>query len=123
MGTYQIPECPSGIFWTVSPGDTLYSIARATGVTVQEIVALNPHIDPNNMLPGTKVCLPERAALPRGPVPPCPSGLYWVIAPGDTLYRIAQSYGTTVERLLELNPGIDPMNLQPGISICLPEKS
>lgn len=116
-------ECPYGPFWTVRPGDTLFSIARATGVPLSEILSLNPAVDPNNLIPGQKICLPESAALPTGPIPPCPSGLYWVIAPGDTLYGIARAVGTTVDKLMELNPGIDPLNLQIGSSICLPEPS
>ncbi|QUL98763.1 MAG: LysM peptidoglycan-binding domain-containing protein [Candidatus Fermentithermobacillus carboniphilus] len=118
----QIRECPTGIFWTVRPGDTFFSIAQATGTTIEAIAALNPDLDPNHLQPGTNVCLPETAALPRGPVPPCKSGLYWVVAPGDTLYSIAREYGTTLEDLIAVNPGIDPFNLQIGMSICLPEK-
>jgi hypothetical protein len=36
------------------------------------------------------------------------------VAPGDTLETIAAAHGTTVERLLELNPGIDPRSLTVG---------
>jgi LysM repeat protein len=113
-------QCPTGIMWTVQPGDTLFNIARATGTTVERIVALNPNLQPENLEPGMQICLPEETALPRGPIPPCASGLYWVVAQGDSLFSIARTYGTTVERLLELNPGIDPLNLQIGMSICLP---
>lgn len=113
-------RCPTGLFWTVGPGDTFFSIARTTGTTIQRIIALNPQIDPETLQIGMQVCLPEETALPRGPIPPCPSGLYWVVSQGDTLFTIATAFGTTVERLLELNPGIDPLNLQIGMSICLP---
>ncbi len=113
-------QCPTGLLWTVGPGDTFFSISRTTGATVQRIMALNPGIDPESLQIGMSICLPEEAALPRGPIPPCSSGLYWVVAQGDTLFAIARTYGTTVERLLELNPGINPLNLQIGQSICLP---
>ena len=83
------------------------------------IIALNPGIDPEALQVGMSICLPEEAALP-GPYSPCSSGLYWVVSQGDTLFAIARAYGTTVERLLELNPGINPLNLQIGMSICLP---
>jgi LysM repeat protein len=33
---------------------------------------------------------------------------------GDTLESIAEKHGTTVEALLELNPGIDPVALNIG---------
>ena len=39
---------------------------------------------------------------------------YHVVRPGDTLFKIAQMYGTTVEELRRLNPGVDPNNLQVG---------
>jgi len=39
---------------------------------------------------------------------------YYEIQSGDTLESIAQRHGTTVERLLELNPGIDPVALTVG---------
>ena len=36
---------------------------------------------------------------------------------GDTLAVIAERLGTTVDRLMELNPGIDPQALRVGQSI------
>ena len=48
---------------------------------------------------------------------------YYTIRPGDTLYVVARRFNTTVERLLELNSGIDPENLQVGRSICVREGS
>ncbi|MBS4021632.1 MAG: LysM peptidoglycan-binding domain-containing protein [Dethiobacter sp.] len=53
-------------------------------------------------------------------VPPCPTGLFLEIAPGDTLFKIAREQGTTVQAILALNPGLDPKNLQIGQVICLP---
>lgn len=107
--------CPSGRFWLIKPGDTLWSIAQQLGTTVEELERLNPGVDPYNLQPGSSLCLPPEEELPT-----CPSGVYWTVSPGDTLYSIAEAVGTTVERLLELNPGIDPMNLRVGQNICLP---
>jgi LysM repeat protein len=39
---------------------------------------------------------------------------YYVIRSGDTLDSIASRLHTTVTRLLELNPGIEPTALRPG---------
>jgi LysM repeat protein len=52
--------------------------------------------------------------------PPCPTGLFLEIAPGDTLLKIAREQGVTVEGILALNPGLDPQNLRVGAIICLP---
>ena len=39
---------------------------------------------------------------------------YYTIRPGDTLSLVAVRFETTVDRLVELNPGIDATNLAPG---------
>lgn len=48
-----------------------------------------------------------------------PPGLeqFHIVREGDTLATIAEENGTTVERLLELNPGIDPVALPVGARI------
>ena len=41
-------------------------------------------------------------------------GKFYRVQSGDTLESIAEDHGTTVEALLELNPGIDPVALRIG---------
>jgi LysM repeat protein len=43
-----------------------------------------------------------------------PDAQYYEVQSGDTLGAIADKYGTTVEQLLTLNPGVDPAALHPG---------
>jgi LysM repeat protein len=44
-------------------------------------------------------------------------GTYYTVASGDTLGGIADKYGTTVEELMRLNPGVDPTGLHVGQKI------
>lgn len=44
----------------------------------------------------------------------------YVIKAGDTLYNIAESFSTTVNRILYANPNIEPNNLRIGQSITVP---
>jgi LysM repeat protein len=39
---------------------------------------------------------------------------------GETVYAIAKKYGTTVEAVLQANPGLNPARLHAGDKICLP---
>jgi LysM repeat protein len=43
-----------------------------------------------------------------------PGAEYYGVQSGDTLGSIAQKYGTTVDELMTLNPGIDPTALRIG---------
>ncbi|WP_333638116.1 LysM peptidoglycan-binding domain-containing protein [Tissierella praeacuta] len=51
----------------------------------------------------------------------CPTGSFsYTIKSGDTLYKLAITYNTTVEAIMAINPGINPNNLQIGQRICIP---
>ncbi|MBU5438758.1 LysM peptidoglycan-binding domain-containing protein [Tissierella sp. MSJ-40] len=112
-------KCPTGSFsYTIKSGDTLYKLARMHNTTVEAITAINPGINPNNLQVGQRIC------IPKGTTPPtqtCPTGTFsYTIKSGDTLYKLAMTYNTTVEAIMAVNPGIDPNNLQIGQRICIP---
>jgi LysM repeat protein len=54
----ELPACAAGIYWTIAAGDTFSSIARSVGTTVSTLLALNPTVDPDNLLVGQNICLP-----------------------------------------------------------------
>ncbi len=57
------------------------------------------------------------------PTPPvCAPGevIRYSIQPGDTFFKLAQRYGTTVEAIMQANPGVSPENLQVGQVINIP---
>ncbi|MBO8126909.1 MAG: LysM peptidoglycan-binding domain-containing protein, partial [Firmicutes bacterium] len=88
------------------------------GVTLNALIAANPQItDPNRIFPGQQICIP-------GPVQPptcMPPNFIYIVQPGDTLFSIAQRFGTTVQAILALNPQItDPNLIFPGQQICIP---
>jgi LysM repeat protein len=59
-----------------------------------------------------------RATTTRPPSPPQPRT--YIVQEGDTLDQIALDHDTTVERLLELNPDVDPTGLRPGQRLRVP---
>jgi len=58
----------------------------------------------------TAVVTTEPAATEGGEV----ERRFYRIRVGDTLESIAERFDTTVEELLQLNPGVDPLALTPG---------
>jgi LysM repeat protein len=52
--------------------------------------------------------------------PPRPRQRTYTVQSGDTLDQIALDFDTTVERLLELNPDIEPTELRPGQRLRVP---
>ncbi|MDP2892714.1 MAG: LysM peptidoglycan-binding domain-containing protein [Bacillota bacterium] len=54
----------------------------------------------------------------------CPPGtVHHTLRRGDTLYRLANFYNTTVDDIRNANPGIDPYNLFIGQVLCIPKNS
>ncbi|TMK77002.1 MAG: LysM peptidoglycan-binding domain-containing protein [Actinobacteria bacterium] len=56
----------------------------------------------------------SRHTVPSHPRALPAAGRYYAVQPGDTLGRIAGRFRTTVERLLALNPGVQPTALHAG---------
>ncbi|MBX5477073.1 MAG: LysM peptidoglycan-binding domain-containing protein, partial [Clostridia bacterium] len=108
--------CPGGqIPHVVQPGDTYFRLAQQFGTTVAAIAAANPGVDPNNLQVGQVLCIP--AGAPSA----CPPGtVAHTVVAGDTYFRLAQQFGTTVAAIAAANPGVDPNNLQIGQVLCIP---
>lgn len=85
----------------VQGGNTLYGIHRLYNILVEDIIAANPQAK-NGLAEGQRILVPIPGveSLPENLV------LHKVVAQ-ETMYGIAKKYGTTVERLVELNPGIE----------------
>ena len=116
-------KCPKGSFeYTIKSGDTLYKLASTYKTTVAAIMDLNPGINPNNLQVGQMICIPSEGSTT--PPPKCPVGSFaYTIKSGDTLYKLAQTYNTTVAAIIALNPGINPDNLRVGQVICIPRET
>ena len=127
-----VVSCPDGAFsYTIQSGDTLWRLSQAYGVSVQSIVNLNPGVDPQNLQIGSMLCIPYPTApsaspstqVPAPPLPviSCPDGAFsYSVQSGDTLWKLSQAYGVSVQSIMNLNPGVDPLNLQIGSMLCIP---
>ncbi len=89
---------------TVKSGESVYGISRTYGVTESDLLAANPSLA-YGLKTGEQLVIPSKASSSSEIV-------YHTIKDGETLYGIAKAYNTTIEKLIELNPGIASSNLQ-----------
>jgi LysM repeat protein len=83
---------------------------------VEEIVALNPGINPDALQIGQVLLIPPARPTPTpsplpGTVTPTPTPgdyIIHVVAPGETLISIAQKYSVTISLIRAANPEIPP---------------
>ncbi|QGG48585.1 LysM peptidoglycan-binding domain-containing protein [Heliorestis convoluta] len=104
--------------YTVFPGDSLYAIGRRFGSSVEELEQLNalypPFTDPGLIFPGQLLIVPYGYG-------DLAAGTFLFVRPGDSLYRIARQFSTSVENLIQINPQIDnPALIYPNELVQLP---
>ena len=84
------------ITYTVRQGEYLYKIAQDYGVTVNELRLWN-HLTSDLLQIGQQLKI-----IPNTVTPP-PTGSVYTVKSGDTLWRIANVYGVTVNQLKQWN--------------------
>lgn len=93
---------------------------NALNVMSRELISLRDQItnqtaraqSPTAVKTGTGAAGSGQATAPQDP-----NGVYHVIKPGDLIGRVAKQYGTTMEKITELNPGLDPAHIKLGQKI------
>ncbi|MFT4006169.1 MAG: LysM peptidoglycan-binding domain-containing protein [Lacrimispora sp.] len=68
----QIPSCPEAYSYTIEAGDTLWLLSRRFQTTVEEIMAMNPGINPAGLFVGQVICIPRRQSNVSQPPMPMP---------------------------------------------------
>ena len=115
-----LPAIPASAAQThlVRPGDTLWSIARRHGVSVDALVAANRLANPDALRLGQRLFIPGASEHPR---PSTSQGsLRHVVVAGDTLWSLAQRYQVPVQRLADANGLDNPDALRLGQVIVIP---
>jgi len=100
----------------VRPGDTLGELAERYGTTVERLMQLNGLRGPQDLWAGSRIRVPGGGG---SPVAGSGSGNY-TVKPGETLSEIAERYGTSVQRLMDLNGLRNPQDLWAGSRIQVP---
>lgn len=103
-------------YWIVRPGDTLSQISVSTGLSVDQLEAFNPEVDPSALVPGARLNLWQHPPVPR---PPPPGPKFWTVRPGESFGSIAAKTGINITQLESMNPQLKPASLQPGNRVRL----
>ena len=113
----QDPQATAQTIHTVSPGDTLSSLARAYNTTVENIKKDNELT--SDFLPiGKKIIIKHRPA--ERPFPTTNSAsLLHTVKPGETLYSISRAYGVTIKDLIAVNQ-LQSDNIYVGQKLIVP---
>jgi LysM repeat protein len=108
-----LPSAAQAVTHTVQPGETLWSIAAADGLTVAELAAANGLSSEAQLVAGSALTIPvagsgATAAAPPsggggGTAPASSSGGGYVVQPGDTLSGIAAGAGLSTASLAAAN--------------------
>lgn len=91
-GTYQAPAGSN--YYTVQSGDSLWSISKKFGISVDELKQAN-NLTSNLLSIGQNLYIPNKETDV--------TTSEYVVSKGDTLYGIAQKFGTTVDNLKSIN--------------------
>ncbi|NWF35593.1 LysM peptidoglycan-binding domain-containing protein [Mariprofundus sp. KV] len=97
---------PKFVSVTVREGNSMWSIARANGTDVKTVKQLNPGIS-NVLRIGQKLKVPAnqlaKASANINPLLPSKNRVRYKVRSGDSLWRIANRFGTTVKALSRVN--------------------
>ena len=110
----------SGGNYIVQPGDTLYSIARRSGMSLNTLLSINGLSQSSVIRPGQTLSVSGNASQATATQVSYQSagstsgnGTYTVKA-GDTLYRIAYNHGISLTTLLSINGLSETSTIRPG---------
>ncbi|MDP4222688.1 MAG: LysM peptidoglycan-binding domain-containing protein, partial [Bacteroidota bacterium] len=114
----------------VKKGETIYSISKAYGITIDQLTHENPYIS-GGLREGQSLRIPESlvsSATTTQPIniPSAPRDeekfIYHKLQPGETIYFLSKTYSVSENDIVNSNPGIDINKLPLGYEIAIPRK-
>ena len=101
------------ITYTVQANDNIWAIAQGFGLKAETVLWANPKVEKS----------PDLLSVGQRLVIPPLDGIYYTVAKGDTVEKLAKTYKTTVEKIIgfEGNDLEEPYTLVAGQQIMLPD--
>ena len=139
----QLLAWPFLIHWQVRPGDSLLAIAEEFGTTPEAIARYNGLPGGERIIAGATITVPlgftlplnqpliapeEPAGTPPAQAPATPEDqlrvwphlIEWQVLLGDSLFVIAQEFGTSPEAIARYNGLPDPASISVGQTLVVP---
>ena len=98
------------MWYTVQPGDSLFSIAQRFGISQRQLTAANKIVEGEQLLPGQRLFIPVQIS----------KVITYTVQAGDSLYNIARQYDTLVESIMVLN-GLKSTTIDVGQRLIIPQ--
>ena len=99
----RLSATPGSEFHTVQSGQTYYSISKAYSISIKELLELNSLSESDRLKSGQKLRVRRGEGSESGAGVQPSAAQTHTVAPGETLFRIAQTYHTSVDDLKKLN--------------------
>ncbi|MBU0568086.1 peptidoglycan DD-metalloendopeptidase family protein [bacterium] len=123
---YQAKEAlEKEVYHTIRPDQTLWRIAKTYDVPLDDIITANQIKDVTDIKIGRKIFIPEATKVLK--VIPyrieeevLKKGVYHLVEPGQTLWRIANTYDVALEDILAFNKIADVTDIEVGRKIFVP---
>lgn len=96
--------------YVVKPGDSIWTIARENGVSIESIINANGLQDSTKLVVGQTLVIPSTERS-------------YTVRPGDSLWSIARRFNVSVDSIVRLNNLSNPEAIYPGLVLRIPEKS
>lgn len=109
----------------VQAGETLYSISRSYGLTVDELRAANPAVG-ETIVTGQSLSIPATGAQTAAPSSPQIGKVQtqckqmYLVEKKETIYSITHKFGITEEEFRAANPDIKKDKVKKGQYVCIP---
>ena len=103
--------------YVVQNGDSLYKIAQKYNTTVNDIKSLN-NLSSDALMIGQTLKIPTNTSNSTT----SGNNITYIVQSGDSLYKIAQRYNTTVNAIKRLN-GLSSDNLSVGQQLLIPSST
>ena len=122
-----VADASRGTTVRLAQGETLLSLSRRHGVTVEAIARANG-LRGGPIMPGATLFIPPPSKLAQAPAPAasrakvaeCTGAQCYTVQRGETIGAIARAHSLTEQQLLEANNLPDARSLRAGQSISIP---